>query len=56
VTGAVDQFKATEEWRETNQIDLLYENIEVDSYEESRRVVSGFATWPLSTLDRLRAN
>ncbi|PGH04291.1 hypothetical protein AJ79_07138 [Helicocarpus griseus UAMH5409] len=38
VKGAVDQFQATEEWRKTNQINDLYENFDVDSYEEARRV------------------
>ncbi|OAX77563.1 hypothetical protein ACJ72_08137 [Emergomyces africanus] len=38
VKGAVDQFKATEEWRKTNQIDTLYQNFDVDSYEDARRV------------------
>ncbi|KAK2774796.1 hypothetical protein FQN52_006087 [Onygenales sp. PD_12] len=38
VNGAVDQFSATEEWRKTNDIDTLYQNFDVDSYEEARRV------------------
>ncbi|PGH04924.1 hypothetical protein GX51_03220 [Blastomyces parvus] len=38
VKGALDQFKSTEEWRKTNQIDALYENFDIDSYEEARRV------------------
>ncbi|KKZ59015.1 hypothetical protein EMCG_00880 [[Emmonsia] crescens] len=38
VKGAVDQFRATEEWRKTNQIDALYQNFDVDSYEEARKV------------------
>ncbi|EER27794.1 CRAL/TRIO domain containing protein [Coccidioides posadasii C735 delta SOWgp] len=38
VNGALDQFKATEEWRKANQIDALYENFDVDSYENARRV------------------
>jgi hypothetical protein len=58
VKGALDQFQATEEWRATNQIDLLYENIEVDSYEESRRVVSVLRMVPFTffVLGRLRAD
>lgn len=39
VNGGLAQFKATEEWRKTNHIDALYENIDVESYEDSRRVV-----------------
>lgn len=46
VQGALDQFHATEQWRAANEIDLLYENIDVESYEESRRVVS-LRTWDL---------
>ncbi|KAK2748941.1 hypothetical protein FQN57_007224 [Myotisia sp. PD_48] len=38
VNGALDQFAATEKWRKENQIELLYENIDIDSYETSRRV------------------
>lgn len=40
VNGAFNQFKDTEEWRKTNNIESLYENIDVESYEESRRMVS----------------
>ncbi|KAM5448749.1 hypothetical protein MaudCBS49596_005256 [Microsporum audouinii] len=38
VNGALAQFQATEEWRKENQIDALYENFDVDSYEEARKV------------------
>ncbi|EGE81555.1 phosphatidylinositol transporter [Blastomyces gilchristii SLH14081] len=38
VKGALDQFQSTEEWRKTNQIDALYQNFDIDSYEEARRV------------------
>ncbi|KAL1958657.1 hypothetical protein VTO42DRAFT_4000 [Malbranchea cinnamomea] len=38
VKGALDQFEATENWRKENQIKDLYENFDLDSYEESRRV------------------
>ena len=40
VNGAVEQFKSTEEWRAENRLDDLYANIDVNSYEEARRVVS----------------
>jgi hypothetical protein len=40
VNGALDQFRKTEEWRKANQLEALYENFDVDSYEEARRVVS----------------
>ncbi|KAI1983429.1 hypothetical protein LOZ53_005858 [Ophidiomyces ophidiicola] len=38
VNGALQQFQTTEDWRKTNQIDALYENFDVDSYDEARRV------------------
>lgn len=41
---AYDQFKGTEQWRETNRIKELYESIDVDEYDETRRLVSSFVT------------
>ncbi|WEW56007.1 hypothetical protein PRK78_001442 [Emydomyces testavorans] len=38
VNGALEQFQGTEEWRKTNRLDVLYENIDIDSYEHARRV------------------
>ncbi|KAK2820054.1 hypothetical protein FQN49_007766 [Arthroderma sp. PD_2] len=38
VNGALTQFQSTEEWRKENSIDALYENIDVDSYEQARSV------------------
>lgn len=35
---AFTQFKDTEDWRRETQIDKLYENIDVDEYEQSRRL------------------
>jgi hypothetical protein len=32
------QFKETEEWRAANDIDVLYHTIELDAYEQSRRL------------------
>jgi hypothetical protein len=40
VNGAFNQFTDTEEWRKDNNIESLYENIDVESYEDSRRMVS----------------
>jgi hypothetical protein len=40
VDAAFQQFKDTEEWRKTNAIKALFENIDVDSYDEARRMVS----------------
>ena len=39
IYGAWEQFKDTEDWRRENSIDDLYANIDVDSYETSRRMV-----------------
>ncbi|OJJ48400.1 hypothetical protein ASPZODRAFT_130424 [Penicilliopsis zonata CBS 506.65] len=38
VNAAFGQFKDTEDWRRDNEIDALYENIDVDSYEAARRM------------------
>ncbi|KAL7934410.1 CRAL-TRIO domain-containing protein [Trichoderma chlorosporum] len=38
VEDALGQFKDTEEWREANNIDTLYRTIELDAYEQSRRL------------------
>ncbi|EFR00991.1 CRAL/TRIO domain-containing protein [Nannizzia gypsea CBS 118893] len=38
VNGALGQFQSTEDWRRDNEIDKLYENFDVDSYEEARKV------------------
>ena len=35
------QFKDTEEWRKTNQIDRLYDRIDVDEYDAGRKLVCG---------------
>lgn len=42
VNGAWGQFKDTEDWRKENAIESLYENIDIDSYEAARRMVSYF--------------
>ncbi|KAL7910444.1 CRAL-TRIO domain-containing protein [Trichoderma velutinum] len=38
VDDAFVQFKDTEEWRAANNIDTLYRTIELDAYEQSRRL------------------
>ncbi|XWX01197.1 hypothetical protein V2A60_009223 [Cordyceps javanica] len=38
VEDAFTQFKETEDWRAANELDLLYETIDLDAYEESRRL------------------
>lgn len=36
---AFKQFKDTEDWRRDNEIDKLYDTIDVDEYDETRRLV-----------------
>ncbi|EFY99862.1 CRAL/TRIO domain protein [Metarhizium robertsii] len=38
VEDAYKQFKDTEDWRSANHIDTLYRTIELDAYEQSRRL------------------
>lgn len=38
VEDAYKQFKETEDWRKNIQLDLLYDTIDVESYEQSRRL------------------
>lgn len=35
---AYKQFKDTEDWRKANDINVLYDTIELEAYEESRRL------------------
>lgn len=39
IQDAYQQFKDTEEWRKANQLEVLYDTIDVDAYEETRRLV-----------------
>jgi hypothetical protein len=43
VKDAYAQFKDTEDWRKANQLEVLYDTIDVDAYEQTRRLV-----WNLS--------
>lgn len=36
---AYKQFKDTEDWRKANQLEVLYETIDVEAYEETRSLV-----------------
>ncbi|KAH6634703.1 CRAL-TRIO domain-containing protein [Chaetomium sp. MPI-SDFR-AT-0129] len=36
VKDAYEQFRDTEEWRKKNQLDVLYDTIDVDAYEQTR--------------------
>ena len=38
VQDAIKQFKDTEEWRKNIQLDVLYDTIDVEAYEQSRRL------------------
>lgn len=46
VDDAIQQFKATEEWRANTQLDLLYNTIDLQQYDETRRLVSWFPAVP----------
>ena len=35
---AYQQFKDTEAWRKANQLEVLYDTIDIDAYEETRRL------------------
>lgn len=39
VADAYGQFKDTEEWRTANQLEVLYDTIDVDAYEKTRSLV-----------------
>jgi hypothetical protein len=39
VEDAFKQFKDTEDWRAANDLDTLHDNIDIDSYEQSRQLV-----------------
>ena len=39
IEEAFKQFQDTEDWRKANQLDKLYETIDLDQYEETRRLV-----------------
>ncbi|KAK3899105.1 CRAL/TRIO, N-terminal domain-containing protein, partial [Staphylotrichum tortipilum] len=39
ITDAYGQFKDTEEWRKANQLEVLYDTIDVDAYEKTRSLV-----------------
>lgn len=38
IADAYTQFKDTEEWRKAIQLDVLYDTIDVEAYEQSRRL------------------
>ena len=46
VQDAFKQFKDTEDWRKATQLDKLYETIDVEQYDETRKLVSQFKPLP----------
>jgi hypothetical protein len=46
VQDAFKQFKDTEDWRKANQLDQLYETIDVEQYDETRKLVRYFRVLP----------
>src|SRR3569833_22851 len=49
VQDAFKQFKDTEDWRSANHLDILYDTIDVESYEQSRRLVRASTPPPCKT-------
>ncbi len=39
VQDAYGQFKDTEEWRQANQLEVLYDTVDVEAYEQTRGLV-----------------
>jgi hypothetical protein len=46
VQDAFKQFKDTEDWRKATQLDQLYETIDVEQYNETRKLVRHFTLLP----------
>jgi hypothetical protein len=44
VPSAYDQLVKAEEWRKDNDIEELFENVDIDEFERTRRLVSGVST------------
>ena len=36
---AFKQFKDTEDWRKSNKLDQIFETIDIDEFEQTRRLV-----------------
>lgn len=58
IEPAYDQLVSTDKWRRDNRIEALYEQIDVDEYDKTRRLVSSFSflstRWAFG-IDRRRA-
>ena len=48
---AFGQFSDTEKWRKDNELDALYEKIDIHDYWESRNVVSWHQTGSMPLVD-----
>jgi hypothetical protein len=55
VAEAYEQFRQTEEWRAANQLNVLYDSIDVEAYEQSRRLVSTTGTGAIFAAETLTA-
>jgi len=49
VQDALKQFEDTEEWRKANSLDQLYETIDLEHYEETRRLVNPLSIYKFSS-------
>jgi len=47
IQDAFKQLKDTEDWRKATQLDQLYETIDVEQYDETRKLVRHFNLHPL---------
>jgi len=43
---AFKQFKDTEDWRKENELDNLYDNIDLTEYDQARRLVRSLSRHP----------
>jgi hypothetical protein len=50
VPDALNQFTDTEDWRKANQLDQLYETIDIEHYEETRHLVPSPHSFQISLL------
>ena len=46
IEDAYKQLKDTEDWRAANDIDVLYNTIDLESYDQSRKLVSQISATP----------
>jgi hypothetical protein len=41
VEPAFEKFTGTEQWRKDNQLDELFESIDIEEFEKTRKIVGG---------------